>query len=100
MRVRSLDSVSIEARHDADLIKVDVEGNELRVLEGATSLIDRARPTWVIEIHPPQLRECGATDVDCLSLLRDLGYRVETLERKSNSIYTILAEHHYRPRPN
>lgn len=96
VRVRSLDSMSAEAGRDADLIKVDVEGNELRVLEGATSLIERARPTWVIEIHPPQLRECGATDEECLGLLRRSGYSVEVIDRKPNSIYTVLAMHSHR----
>ena len=63
------------------------------MLEGAASLIERSRPTWVIEIHPPQLRECGATDDECLAALRDSGYLVEVLERKTNSLYTILARH-------
>ena len=96
VRVRTLDSLSKDAVRDPALIKVDVEGNELRVLEGAASLIDRARPTWVIEIHPPQLRECGASDDECLQALRKFGYRVEVLERKPNSLYTVLAEHHTR----
>jgi len=96
VRARTLDSVSLETRRDPDLIKVDVEGNERRVLEGAASLIERSRPTWVIEVHPPQLRECGATDEECLAALRDSGYLVEVLERKTNSLYTILARHRHR----
>ena len=93
VRVRSLDSLSAEWRSDPALIKVDVEGYELKVLQGARCLIERAQPAWLIEIHPPQLRECGGTDQDCLRLLRHSGYSVEVIHRNPNSLYTVFAAH-------
>jgi hypothetical protein len=83
----------METRRDPDLIKVDVEGNERRVLEGAASLIERSRPTWVIEIHPPQLRECGRPTRNVSPCCATRAILVEVLERKTNSLYTILARH-------
>ena len=34
------------------LIKVDVEGAELEVLQSAKETIKHLKPTWVIEVHP------------------------------------------------
>jgi FkbM family methyltransferase len=36
---------------DVGLIKVDVEGHELEVLNGATNLVDRCRPNLIVEIE-------------------------------------------------
>lgn len=39
-----------------DLIKVDVEGREWEVLEGAESMLDRIK-SWVVELHDPGRKE-------------------------------------------
>lgn len=91
VKMQSLDSLS-EHRRVPDLIKVDVEGYECKVLEGAQHLMERASPTWIIEIHPPQLRESGSSEDACLALLDLSGYRVEVIDRNPNSIYTIVAK--------
>ena len=54
----------------------------------------RASPTWVIEIHPPQLLKSGGSDTACLSLVEAEGYSTEAIDRNPNSLYTIVA----RPR--
>ena len=33
------------------VVKIDVEGEELAVLEGATETIEKFRPTIIIEVH-------------------------------------------------
>lgn len=49
----SLDEWSLEiGLEKVDLIKVDVEGLEFRVLEGARRLISRARPNLIVEFNP------------------------------------------------
>ena len=45
-----------------DLIKVDVEGAELRTLRGAVASISRFRPDLFMEINPITLRRFGDTD--------------------------------------
>ncbi|MBP7038995.1 MAG: FkbM family methyltransferase [Bacteroidales bacterium] len=46
---RSLDSLNIEKM---DLVKIDVEGHEMEVLEGARETLRRCRPAYIqIEIH-------------------------------------------------
>ncbi len=71
--LRTLDSLASEHRLDqVDLIKVDVEGHERRVLDGAASMLERFRPTLVIETghefdgHRPAIQD----------RLRSLGYRM------------------------
>ena len=43
-----------------DLVKMDVEGFELKILEGAAGVLQR-RPALHIEIHPYHIREYGGT---------------------------------------
>jgi FkbM family methyltransferase len=40
---------------DPDLLKVDVEGHELRVVQGAMRTLERARPALFIEVHAARL---------------------------------------------
>jgi FkbM family methyltransferase len=44
-----------------DLVKIDVEGHELEVLDGAVGLIRAERTRWMIEIHNADLGQ-GADD--------------------------------------
>ena len=50
--VRKLDSLNLT---QVDFIKMDVEGYEGAVLDGARSLIERCRPTLFLELHPQLL---------------------------------------------
>jgi len=49
VQLRTLDSI-VNDYGLVDLVKIDVEGAELRVLRGSTSLIERARPTFILEL--------------------------------------------------
>ncbi|QQR69793.1 MAG: FkbM family methyltransferase [Alphaproteobacteria bacterium] len=73
-----LDQV-IEPGQKADMIKIDAEGAELDVLEGARTLIE-ANPeiVLVVEFGPSHLRRVGHMPSDWLARFADLGliYRV------------------------
>jgi FkbM family methyltransferase len=57
-----------------DLIKIDVEGAELAVLQGAEKLLARAAPTLVIAIHPSPMQAMGGTPADLVVFLNARGY--------------------------
>jgi FkbM family methyltransferase len=53
---RTIDSYNFE---EVDAIKIDVEGSELYVIEGAKDTIDRCRPSVQVEIVPKQCLQYG-----------------------------------------
>ena len=64
---------------DVGFLKVDVEGHELPVLKGATGLIERERPTVLVEI---ELRPDRPAPIDeIIDLFNDFSYRGEFLHR-------------------
>ena len=66
-----------EGLNNVDLIKIDVQGWEFEVLDGARNLIKRDRPWVVFEVNQ---------DIDaCCDLMESLGY--ETLLLKSKRLF-------------
>ncbi len=57
-----------------DFIKVDIEGAELLMLEGAEETIKRCKPFILIEAYSQMLAAFGSTRQDLLNKLTDLGY--------------------------
>lgn len=53
---RTIDSFEFD---DVDAIKIDVEGSELMVIEGAEKTIDKWRPSVQVEIVPKQCNQYG-----------------------------------------
>jgi FkbM family methyltransferase len=56
-------------------VKIDVEGAELLVLEGAKTLLKHYRPILMIAVHPTWLPP-GQTAAELFRLLRSFGYQV------------------------
>ena len=57
------------------LVKLDVEGAELKVLRGATALLGSSSPPmWVMEINEETASACGYHPRDLLGLLAQYGY--------------------------
>lgn len=76
--VRTLDSV-LET-YDlprVDLVRMDLEGYEIVVINGMRQTIEKYSPRLLVELHPDLLGK-GAM-VNYLQVLADLGYRVEWL---------------------
>lgn len=89
--VRTLDSFAFA---DVGLIKIDVEGFEYRVLEGAMDTIERCRPNLLIELNGGPERMAA--------LLEPLGYRgfyLEEGERMPTTCWSpdLRSRHGYPP---
>jgi FkbM family methyltransferase len=87
--IESVEAVSLDAWHESvgspaiRLIKIDAEGSEPFILEGAHWVISRAHPYLIIELNDELLREVGRTREIVAHTLRDQGYRIFPLGLKS-----------------
>jgi hypothetical protein len=57
------------------LIKIDAEGSEFDVLEGARRIIAASQPAIMVELNPWSASSAGRRPRDLLDLLTELGYR-------------------------
>jgi FkbM family methyltransferase len=74
VRTISLDhEIDCGALPEPDYIKIDAEGAELRILEGARKLLTRRHPTLSVETHQ-WLPEFPTVRQDCIQFLFELGY--------------------------
>ena len=86
-RVCTLDSYL--ARHGigrVDFVKLDVDGHECSVLDGATHMLTQLKPVILFEIAPYALEENGASLTGFLDRFRQHGYalvREDGKDRKS-----------------
>lgn len=58
------------------LVKIDVEGHEERVLRGAQEMLHRLRPLVFIEFDPPKLETAGSSVARVAEQLEQAGYRL------------------------
>lgn len=56
----SLDGHAAQVGWDPDIVKLDVEGAELSVMEGAAQIVERRHPHLIVEVHSAEHeRDCG-----------------------------------------
>jgi len=60
-----------------DLLKIDVEGSETAVLQGARETLRRFRPILIVEAYDPSLRQLGTSAAELLELLRAADYELK-----------------------
>lgn len=82
VELRTLDEVCSEAKLDAiHSIKVDVEGAELHVLQGAVACLHRFRPMLILEMNAETFAAAGYSNQDVAELLTPFGYRLHAIDR-------------------
>ena len=72
-----------------NVLKMDVDGDEVRILQGALRVLRQHHPRLIIEVHSEQL------EADCRDLLRSIGYDVIVVPNR-----IVMAEHAFRPAHN
>ena len=71
--VEKLDNLSAKTS-GADLVKIDVEGAEFQLIQGAIQTLKATRPTIVIELLRKWMNPFGTTPQDVIDLLSNLEY--------------------------
>ena len=73
-----------------DLVKIDVEGFEPRVMAGMAAAIERWRPTVLSEFAPSNLRDLGGCEPEAyLAWFRERGYRCAVLEEPAGGLRPV-----------
>ena len=68
-----------------NLIKIDVEGAELMVLQGMTNILQAGKlHTMLIEIHPHWIRDFGGSVAELVALLDANQFRLSVLQHRSS----------------
>jgi hypothetical protein len=72
----SIDQVVAAGSPPPGLLKIDVEGSEVDVLEGAATTLRTHRPAVLLEVHS------AASEDACATILRDAAYAVRVVPRR------------------
>lgn len=90
VEVKKLDDYNFE---NVSVIKVDVQGYEPFVLDGAVETIKRNDPVIFIEVEEPQLSIYGFNSESVFSRLRNLGYKYQkSIEAEHLFDYVAIKE--------
>lgn len=71
VEVEQLDRLNLSS---VDAMKIDIEGSELKMLKGATSVLETQHPDIYIEVHPRKLPNFGHTKEELVEFLNSFGY--------------------------
>ena len=74
------------------LVKIDVQGAEERVLDGAAATIESQRPVLFIEVDDESLRNFGSSAERLLWLISQMGYSLHLLRDNGPSAAFSIAE--------
>jgi len=74
-----------------DFIKIDVEGFEVRAIQGARETILRHKPIMWVEVNELALMQQGESEESLLSLIYSLGYTITAYPEKGSQ-YDALCE--------
>ena len=69
-----------------DLIKIDCEGYEPPVIQGARNIINKHKPVIICEVYPDMLAKAGFSKSDIYNPLIELGYNIVTSIGEEDSV--------------
>jgi hypothetical protein len=78
--MKSGDHLCRDRRFCPDVIKIDVEGHEIKVLKGLWETLENDRPLIFLEVHPTRIREEGDSIGFLKQLFDELGYSCISVE--------------------
>jgi len=78
-RTTTLDAYCFERGLTPNLIKIDIEGAELRALTGMRQVISQHKPTMFIALHPGRIEAFGDSIQGVYEFLASCGLRYEAM---------------------
>ena len=90
--VKTIDDCLRDIQGSVRLVKIDVEGAESVVLQGATELLRRYRPPLLVEVEDDHLKRQGTSEVELRELLRSFGYREEPTQGPSPNVLFVATD--------
>ncbi|MGC4022148.1 MAG: FkbM family methyltransferase [Cyclobacteriaceae bacterium] len=85
VEIKKLDNFLDDQKIDrVDLIKIDVEGFELKVLKGASEILKKCKPILFIELDDNNLRDQGDSAKELVESLLSMGYQIHNAETKES----------------
>jgi FkbM family methyltransferase len=76
----TLDKFCSDQNLAPELIKIDTEGAEVRILKGALDTLRQHLPVLYLSVHPRHIIELGSTVEELEQLLKDLNYKVTDMD--------------------
>lgn len=77
VQVKTVDAIAEETGHWPTVMKIDCEGAEAMVIEGASKALDRSVRVIFLEVHPVALRESGVNPDDLIASIKSRGFVIE-----------------------
>jgi FkbM family methyltransferase len=64
------------------LILMDIEGSEMKALNGALGVLQECQPSIILEINPEMLEASGSSAAEIFEFLRRLGYEINWIDER------------------
>jgi len=71
---------ALASLESCDLIKMDIEGAELRALRGGAAVLARLRPTLILEVFDRAMAGSGDTEAELFAWLAEHGYAARDID--------------------
>jgi FkbM family methyltransferase len=79
VRTQTLDEYVAQSSFVPQLIKIDTEGSELRILKGAERTITNRRPIVIMEMNPTSAQSADTSIADFVQFWEQRSYRMDVL---------------------
>jgi FkbM family methyltransferase len=91
--ITTLDEFFKDKEKRINIIKMDIQGSELRTLRGARKLITQNKSIIVMsEFWPRAITLSGDRPRDYLRLLRHLGFRLQSIDEANHRLHTVTSD--------
>lgn len=76
----------ISSNNPPTVMKIDIEGAELKALRGSKTLLDQMMPELLVEVHPEYINDMGGNQEELIDLLTTVGYDLKVASINSSDV--------------